>query len=121
MCSFTRHTLGTAHTLELTKRITTDRRDKMHLIFFRYDKESDEYLPTDAGQDIVPTGVVDKVLPVSVNVCRQAEKVYYKDGKLRVREGMKLLSDAEDRKSTRLNSSHVSISYAVFCLKTKTH
>src|SRR5207249_5749105 len=30
------------------------------------------------------------------------------------------LSDAEsllDRKSTRLNSSHVSISYAVFCLK----
>src|SRR5690625_31804 len=26
----------------------------------------------------------------------------------------------EDRKSTRLNSSHVAISYAVFCLKTKT-
>src|SRR5207249_10658551 len=25
-----------------------------------------------------------------------------------------------DRKSTRLNSSHVSISYAVFCLKNKT-
>src|SRR5690606_41563622 len=25
-----------------------------------------------------------------------------------------------DRKSTRLNSSHVKISYAVFCLKTKT-
>src|SRR5699024_12166189 len=25
----------------------------------------------------------------------------------------------EDRKSTRLNSSHVSISYAVFCLKNK--
>src|SRR3712207_7278104 len=26
----------------------------------------------------------------------------------------------EDRKSTRLNSSHANISYAVFCLKTKT-
>src|SRR3989337_3760708 len=26
-----------------------------------------------------------------------------------------------DRKSTRLNSSHRSISYAVFCLKKKTH
>src|SRR5690349_23342060 len=26
---------------------------------------------------------------------------------------------AEDRKSTRLNSSHVEISYAVFCLKKK--
>src|SRR5207249_8639544 len=28
-------------------------------------------------------------------------------------------ADVEDRKSTRLNSSHVSISYAVFCLKKK--
>src|SRR5207249_5248230 len=28
---------------------------------------------------------------------------------------------AGDRKSTRLNSSHVSISYAVFCLKKKNH
>src|SRR5207253_8758862 len=27
--------------------------------------------------------------------------------------------DPEDRKSTRLNSSHVAISYAVFCLKKK--
>src|SRR5256885_13202937 len=27
---------------------------------------------------------------------------------------------AEDRKSTRLNSSHLVISYAVFCLKNKT-
>src|SRR5439155_15334068 len=29
-------------------------------------------------------------------------------------------SHKEDRKSTRLNSSHVAISYAVFCLKKKT-
>src|SRR5690625_7957721 len=28
-------------------------------------------------------------------------------------------SQTEDRKSTRLNSSHVAISYAVFCLKKK--
>src|SRR5258705_3418663 len=28
---------------------------------------------------------------------------------------------AEDRKSTRLNSSHLGISYAVFCLKKKKH
>src|SRR2546426_4449417 len=32
--------------------------------------------------------------------------------------GQKVL-DAEDRKSTRLNSSHLVISYAVFCLKKK--
>src|SRR3712207_7062417 len=28
---------------------------------------------------------------------------------------------SEDRKSTRLNSSHANISYAVFCLKKKDH
>src|SRR2546430_12973081 len=31
----------------------------------------------------------------------------------------KFISDKEDRKSTRLNSSHSQISYAVFCLKKK--
>src|SRR5438876_5380638 len=30
-------------------------------------------------------------------------------------------ADEKDRKSTRLNSSHPSISYAVFCLKKKKH
>src|SRR5258705_7237123 len=30
-----------------------------------------------------------------------------------------LLGHAQDRKSTRLNSSHLGISYAVFCLKKK--
>src|SRR3712207_7766757 len=29
------------------------------------------------------------------------------------------LAESEDRKSTRLNSSHANISYAVFCLKKK--
>src|SRR5690606_29557389 len=38
-----------------------------------------------------------------------------------LRQGLgKLTSIASDRKSTRLNSSHVKISYAVFCLKKKT-
>src|SRR5436305_6699913 len=31
----------------------------------------------------------------------------------------RVLGDVQDRKSTRLNSSHVRISYAVFCLKKK--
>src|SRR5947209_9983011 len=30
-----------------------------------------------------------------------------------------IASDGQDRKSTRLNSSHANISYAVFCLKKK--
>lgn len=80
-----------------------DRRDKMNLIFFRYDEKEDVYIPMQAGTNIVPTSVVDKVLPVSSNVMRQFEKVIYKNGKLLVREGMELLSDADldeqDRKS----------------------
>src|SRR5438477_8040070 len=34
-------------------------------------------------------------------------------------EVARLAEAGEDRKSTRLNSSHMSISYAVFCLKKK--
>src|SRR5690625_4756758 len=33
--------------------------------------------------------------------------------------GVRGLINIQDRKSTRLNSSHVAISYAVFCLKTQ--
>src|SRR5207253_10870640 len=40
------------------------------------------------------------------------------DEKLDRRIALKLLP-SQDRKSTRLNSSHVAISYAVFCLKKK--
>src|SRR5437868_12340088 len=45
-------------------------------------------------------------------------------GRLSVEEEIDILlkdrrEHVEDRKSTRLNSSHVSISYAVFCLKKK--
>src|SRR5690606_41262371 len=35
----------------------------------------------------------------------------------RVAELMSEVKELQDRKSTRLNSSHVKISYAVFCLK----
>src|SRR3712207_7963290 len=37
----------------------------------------------------------------------------------RTSRGVGLKSEAADRKSTRLNSSHANISYAVFCLKKK--
>src|SRR5690242_21180844 len=40
------------------------------------------------------------------------------DGRQRILELVRHVR-GEDRKSTRLNSSHMSISYAVFCLKKK--
>src|SRR5438876_8392055 len=39
---------------------------------------------------------------------------------LPIRTGGNTIGNEQDRKSTRLNSSHPSISYAVFCLKKKT-
>src|SRR5947209_12435439 len=48
--------------------------------------------------------------------CRKVEqgrKVGFQRG------GRNYVAEAEDRKSTRLNSSHANISYAVFCLKKK--
>src|SRR5690625_6627049 len=41
--------------------------------------------------------------------------------KMRFTDARARVPRREDRKSTRLNSSHVAISYAVFCLKKKTN
>src|SRR3712207_8979222 len=40
-------------------------------------------------------------------------------GRIPTRSGEVAMYFVEDRKSTRLNSSHANISYAVFCLKKK--
>src|SRR5438876_12251868 len=54
---------------------------------------------------------------------RRGQRAVLLDGGLGVRGGHREerhVGLAGDRKSTRLNSSHPSISYAVFCLKKKT-
>src|SRR5207249_7248131 len=48
-----------------------------------------------------------------------AKRVRFSSGGLPCVKAMGVLQFPSDRKSTRLNSSHVSISYAVFCLKKK--
>src|SRR5438874_7247638 len=60
-----------------------------------------------SGRIIQLLGVVDLV-PAGHTAC------------VIVRDVLMVLPDGADRKSTRLNSSHVEISYAVFCLKKKT-
>src|SRR3712207_7079729 len=49
----------------------------------------------------------------------QAAAGALKFGYFSYEEAMKSSADYRDRKSTRLNSSHANISYAVFCLKKK--
>src|SRR5690349_23337117 len=49
---------------------------------------------------------------------QEAMEMLQDAGKIRF-WGVSISTPEEDRKSTRLNSSHVEISYAVFCLKKK--
>src|SRR5699024_11957817 len=58
------------------------------------------------GQDIVILESMKMEIPVSVEKNGVVKQLKVQEGDL-------------DRKSTRLNSSHVSKSYAVFCLKKK--
>src|SRR5690349_23052280 len=73
--------------------------------------------PTRRSSDLI-TGLMEPqglgYLPV-----RDELVVASGDGTVRFYRGADL-SPTGDRKSTRLNSSHVEISYAVFCLKKKT-
>src|SRR5699024_12482899 len=62
---------------------------------------------------------------------KETDKIYYRHSgfpggikaetvaEAREKHPERIIQSAVDRKSTRLNSSHVSISYAVFCLKTE--
>src|SRR5258707_10151418 len=50
---------------------------------------------------------------------RESESISLDDGRIRA-AGFDTSFGMADRKSTRLNSSHANISYAVFCLKKKT-
>src|SRR5690348_1806207 len=65
-----------------------------------------------AGEEVTPVMRHARCLAV-----HGARRTYHPAA---VRLADRLVPEAEDRKSTRLNSSHPSISYAVFCLKKKT-
>src|SRR3712207_7491710 len=69
-------------------------------------------------QDAAYMVVVPAVLPTVPPVKRNPVFLYYQD---RFQKPAPFKPDVvvEDRKSTRLNSSHANISYAVFCLKKK--
>src|SRR2546430_12554927 len=76
--------------------------------------------------EICAAGDVDFIFKASYDKANRSSVRSFRG--IGVREGCEILSaigrDLKmpvDRKSTRLNSSHSQISYAVFCLKKKTH
>src|SRR3712207_7147787 len=60
------------------------------------------------------------IIDLMCMVCRETQRhVVASNGPVADRWGVARLLRVVDRKSTRLNSSHANISYAVFCLKKK--
>src|SRR2546430_7560977 len=72
----------------------------------------------DGIRDLTVTGVQTCALPISDSTAVLAS-VRALNSLESVGESMRATLNAIDRKSTRLNSSHSQISYAVFCLKKK--
>src|SRR5947209_16010201 len=65
-------------------------------------------------------GLLDRFNELSMNYSEEtAEEMGTVQERIDAVDGWNLETTLEDRKSTRLNSSHANISYAVFCLKKK--
>src|SRR2546427_4906340 len=74
---------------------------------------------------VLTGGVAESLVPLEAQILQRAAEYAFRAALARTRvtivPGDKRTSmrGAADRKSTRLNSSHSQISYAVFCLKKK--
>src|SRR5699024_12590168 len=88
-------------------RVAREYGDRINFLGIRLDSGDIAYLSKEARKMLDEAGFPDAKIVVSNDL----DEVTI----------MSLLSQGAtvDRKSTRLNSSHVSISYAVFCLKKK--
>src|SRR5690606_40920583 len=74
------------------------KKDKLNRLIDFIDHEYVDEVNTDSIVDVTVNNILGKLDPHSVYISKR---------------------EMEDRKSTRLNSSHVKSSYAVFCLKIK--
>src|SRR6266487_4311097 len=71
------------------------------------------------GRSVEPSAVVVRIEGVLADLVQPADYVRWEYLSRQRLLATEIASFREDRKSTRLNSSHPSISYAVFCLKKK--
>src|SRR5688500_19541688 len=96
--------------------------DLLHLpLFFFYKQTTSSELYTLSLHDALPickTWETDATSHSVTFAYDKADRLTSRTDRLG-REIAYVYDDAEDRKSTRLNSSHLVISYAVFCLKKK--
>src|SRR3712207_7600674 len=74
----------------------------------------------DSGTRFVPPSLIARIEQGPPVVFETLHRTLALAGTFRIGAGFEADGHA-DRKSTRLNSSHANISYAVFCLKKKNH
>ncbi|MDU0439432.1 hypothetical protein [Staphylococcus haemolyticus] len=72
----------------------------------------DEYQIMQAGYNLVPTQVYDKVIPTTEKVVRNVDKVYFDGTKLKVIEG-ETLDDVEDLKVANVDVETEPVIYDV--------
>src|SRR5215510_16423611 len=82
-----------------------------HFIFF--------FFFNDTATTEIYTLSLHDALPISGDTSIQARASSCPASSSSPSRVIRAVREASDRKSTRLNSSHVAISYAVFCLKKK--
>src|SRR5690625_5729603 len=98
--------------IELIERVRNRNPQMCKKCYFAFDPdEAGENSVIKLGEKLIDIGVEVKVIRLPDGLDPNDLLTEYK----------KKAPDVLDRKSTRLNSSHVAISYAVFCLKKKTN
>src|ERR1035438_10773667 len=75
---------------------------------------------THAPEVLTVNGKAEIVIQDAESYQRMTDRLHHMETVAAIQEGM-ASAERGDRKSTRLNSSHLGISYAVFCLKKKTY
>src|SRR5439155_9396889 len=89
-------------------------------VFFFFNVSATTDIYTLSLHDALPIWLVASL--ACSDPCRRSGMVYEPDSPIfaaRMDAAQTCFAPTKDRKSTRLNSSHVAISYAVFCLKKK--
>src|SRR3712207_7746004 len=87
------------------------------LFFFFFNDTATTEIYTLSLHDALPISGVVVVLPPEAGGMLSRPLVY--TALTRAQQHLSVVHASGDRKSTRLNSSHANISYAVFCLKKK--
>src|SRR5258708_18445066 len=94
-----------------------------HLFYFFFNDTATTEIYTLSLHDALPISLNIVVLrsPHALTTYKRSDQSAPSILEIDVHAGRSGLVASLDRKSTRLNSSHQIISYAVFCLKKKTH